>query len=143
MSSPTLIHYRIPLRGLKVSTNKIYAGEHWSKRKQIKDSLLSVAGYFCRPARKIESYPVQISYRFLFGTRALDTLNCAYMAKMFEDALRAFGILEEDDPKYVARSIIEVVVVPRPKGSKATNAQGKKADAEDQDWLELSITSIV
>lgn len=143
MSKPTSIHYRIPLRGLKVSTNKIYAGEHWTKRKQLKDSLISVAGYFCRPVQRIESYPVEISYRFIFGTRALDTLNCAYMAKMFEDALRSFEILKDDDPKCVARSIIEVVALPPEKRPKTPGTQSKASDAEDKDWLELTITSIV
>lgn len=143
MSKPTLIHYRIPLRGLKVSTNKIYAGEHWNKRKQLKDSLISVAGYFCRPIQKVESYPVEISYRFIFGTRALDTLNCAYMAKMFEDALRSFGVLEDDDPKCVARTVIEVVALPPEKRSKKADAQRPTGNAEDKDWLELTITSLV
>lgn len=140
MSKPTSIHYRIPLRGLKVSTNKIYAGEHWNKRKQLKDSLISVAGYFCRPVQKVESYPVEISYRFIFGTRALDTLNCAYMAKCFEDAIRALQILPDDSPQYVALSILEVVK----KDSSQARSSDKKANkvqpkAAKEDWLEITI----
>ena len=141
MSNPILMRFRIPLLGLKTSTNKIYAGEHWSKRKHLKDSVLSVAGYFCRPAKRIESYPIEIRYRFLFGTRALDTLNTAYMAKMFEDALRTLGILEDDDPKYVARSVLEVDAWPRPKRPQESDASWPKANAQDKDWLELTITS--
>lgn len=134
-----MIHYRIPLTGVKVSTNKIYAGTHWSKRKSIKDSILGYAVAFCRPVQCIESYPVEISYRFLFGTRPLDTLNTAYMAKMFEDAFRSLGILKDDDPKCVARSILEVVVERAPKGAKSDAASRAKSNAQDKDWLEITI----
>lgn len=137
-----MIRYRIPLRGLKVSTNEIYAGIHWAKRKQIKDSILSVANGFCRPIQKIGSYPVELRYKFTFGTRGLDTLNTAYMAKMFEDALRTLGILEDDDPSHVARTILDVIAIKRPKGKKALIASGRQANAQDDDWLEIEINSI-
>lgn len=126
------IAYRIPLRGLKVSTNQIYAGIHWSKRKQIKDGIASVTQGFCRPVRACESYPVAIGYRFIFGSKPLDTLNCAFMAKCIEDAFRAIGILEDDDVAHVASSFIEVVAIRREKG-KIT---------EDLDWVEITINSL-
>lgn len=129
-----IISYRIPITTLKTSTNKIYAGTHWSKRKTLKDSILDYAAGFCRPVQSVESYPVEIRYRFTFKSRVLDTLNCAYMAKMFEDAFRAIGVIEDDDPKYVARSIIEVVSTPKSK----TKEKGRK----DEDWLEIFIKSI-
>lgn len=134
-----MITYRIPLRGIKESTNKIYAGIHWTKRKQIKDSILSVAGYFCRPSTPIESYPVEIEYQFVFQTKALDTLNCAFMAKCFEDALRAFGTLKEDDPRFVARSILSVSSIASPKGKKKAFAPGQKSDASNEDYLIIII----
>lgn len=136
-----MIQYRIPLKGLKVSTNKIYEGIHWTKRRQHKDSVSSYAGAFCRPVQKVESYPVEIRYRFLFRSRALDTLNCAYLAKMFEDAFRALGILEEDSPSFVARSVLESIVVPSRKGKKKGHDRRAKADEEDEDWLEITINS--
>lgn len=136
-----MIKYRIPLKGLKVSTNKIYEGIHWTKRREHKDSISGYARAFCRPIQVPESYPVEIRYRFLFRTRALDTLNCAYMAKMFEDSLRTLEVLEDDSPKFVARSIIESIVVPARKGKATRNAPGKKVDEEDEDWLEIIINS--
>lgn len=134
-----MIHFLVPLRGIKCSTNTIYAGIHWSKRKEIKDGIASVAGAFCRPVQKIQSYPVQIYYRFLFGTRPLDTLNTTFMAKCFEDAFRALGILKDDSPKYVAKTILEVGVVGPWEIKKKIAALGPKADAKDKDWLEITI----
>lgn len=135
-----MITYRIPLRGLKFSTNKIYAGIHWTERKRIKDSILSVAGGFCRPIQKPESYPVQIRYRFFFATRPLDTLNTAAMAKMFEDAFRTLGIIEEDTPEFVARTILEVYAIDPKERSKAAALRGKKRDAKEEDWVEITIS---
>lgn len=137
-----MIRYLIPLKGLKQSTNKIYAGIHWAKRKSTKDSVLSYANAFCRPIVKIESYPVQISYRFFFVTRALDTLNTAYLAKMFEDALRTIGILEDDSPQFVARTILEVTAVSPKKAAPPKGSVGEKAIKENEDQLEIVIESI-
>lgn len=138
-----LIKHTIPLLGLKASTNKIYAGEHWSKRKQLKDGIASVAAVFCRPVRSIESYPVEIRYRFCFVSRPLDTLNCAYMAKAFEDAFRSLGILEDDDPAHVARTVLEVDVFPRKKGSSSDDASSAQGDAPHEDQLEVTIVPYV
>lgn len=64
------------------------------------------------------------------------------MAKMFEDALCALGILEDDSPKFVARSILEVDGSGASKGKKAADASGKQRDEENQDWLEINITTL-
>src|SRR3990167_1062360 len=126
-SSPIMIVFKIPLsniivfqkRGnklisLKESTNKIYAGQHWAKRKEYKDRFTGHAARFCKLAEPIRTWPVSIRYRFVFETRALDTTNCSYLVKIAEDSLRAFQILPDDSPKYVAESIIEVIEKPRP-----------------------------
>jgi len=126
---------------LKISTNKIYAGIHWTKRREAKDSVLGYATAFCRPVQKVGSYPVEIRYRFLFRTRPLDTLNTALLAKMFEDALCALGVLEDDDPKHVARSILEVDVVPKGQSQKKTHALRPQNNVQDEDWLEILITN--
>jgi hypothetical protein len=125
--------------GLKVSTNKIYAGQHWSKRQSAKDSFASIAAVFCRPVCKIESYPVEIRYRFFFVSKPLDTLNTAYMAKMFEDAFRALGILKEDSPKYVALSVLEVIELGRPKKPQVPLASRAPSNAQDDDYLIIDI----
>lgn len=135
-----MITYKIPLKGLKFSTNKIYAGTHWTERKNIKDSIASIVFGLCRPIQTPDAYPVELRYRFLFrATRALDTLNCAAVAKMVEDAFRAVGILKDDSPKYVACSVLEVVEFPHKKKPKGPIAERKKANEEDEDWLEINI----
>lgn len=136
------IEYRIPLRGIKFSTNQIYAGIHWAKRKEIKDSILSIAYGFCRPVQKAGPYPVELRYKFIFGSRGLDTLNTAAMAKMFEDAFRTIGILEDDDPAHVARTILEVASSAPPRGTKKAHTFGLKANAQDEDWVEIEIKSL-
>lgn len=137
--SKDIIHYKIPLRGLKFSTNKIYAGIHWSKRKEIKDGILSVTAGFCRPILKVKSYPVRIVYRFVFRSRSLDTLNTAAMAKMFEDAFRTLGILQDDSPKFVNKSELEVIEVSRKKGEKQMDGKGSSISKEDEDYVEIDI----
>lgn len=135
------ISYRIPITGLKQSTNKIYAGQHWAKRKDFADDVLNLAAGVCRPVKVIDAYPVEIRYRFLFSSRALDTTNCTYMVKVLEDALRAIGILEDDDPSYVARTIIESVQLPKQKKPKGAAAQGSQGDQQKEDWVEITINA--
>ncbi len=60
------------------------------------------------------------------------------MAKMLEDALRALGILQDDDPKHVARSIIEVTSIARQRHGKG-NAQGSRPHVKDEDYLIVTI----
>ena len=137
-----MISYLIPLTGIKVSTNRIYAGIHWTKRKKIKDSILDIAAVFFRPIQRILAYPVEIRYRFIFSSRALDTTNTTFLVKMFEDALRALEIIKDDSPQYVARTVIEVVVVPRTKNKKAPHDMGQKKVEKNEDWLEITIKTI-
>lgn len=133
-----MITYRVPLLGIKLSTNQSYAGIHWTKRKAIKDSVLSIVFGVCRPVLKVDSYPVDIRYRYVFKTRALDTLNTAIISKMLEDALCSIGVLEDDSPHFVKRSILEVDVLPKEKRSKSSNAQRPQAGSED--FVEITIT---
>ena len=134
-----MIVYKIPLRGVKVSTNKIYAGTNWKSRSEIKNRILDVAESFCQPVQRVKSYPVAIEYRFVFGTRPLDTTNCSIMAKMFEDALCALKILKDDAPKFVASTFIAVSSSAKPKGAEKLDAKSKRDNAKDQDWLEIII----
>jgi len=134
-----MIVYRIPISGLKKSTNKIYAGEHWSKRKEFKDSVLSYAVHFCRPVQRVDTYPVEIRYKFFFTSRPLDSLNTAYLAKCFEDALHSLGVLEDDDPKHVAKSCLEVIKIDKKKTKTAVVGLGPAQNAQNEDWLEITI----
>lgn len=96
---------------MKISTNRIYAGTHWKSRKEFKGKVLDLAESYCQPADRIKNYPVSIEYNFTFATKPLDSTNCSYMAKMFEDSLISLGILDDDSPKYVSKSIIKVKVI--------------------------------
>ena len=133
------IVYKIPPQGIKVSTNKIYAGTNWKSRSEIKNRILDVAESFCQPVRKIRSYPVEIEYRFFFATKSLDTTNCAYMAKMFEDALCSLKILKDDAPKFVASTFISVTPLNKRECEKKFDATGEKLKAKDRDYLEITI----
>ena len=141
--SPIIIHYKVPLRGLKFSSNKSYAGIHWTKRKEIKDSILSVAGWFCKPIPKIQSYPIEIEYRYFFRTRSLDTLNTAMVSKMFEDSFRALGHLQDDSPKFVKRSILEVNEIGPKKDGQGRVVKESQLDKENEDYVEITFKNII
>lgn len=108
---------KIPLPE-KVSTNAIYGGLHWSKRKKLAD-LFHEALIEYRKTQIVE-YPVDINYVFSFKGKLLDTTNCTYMAKMFEDGLVKNGVLKGDSPEYVAftgiysqkgtRDMVEIII---------------------------------
>lgn len=95
-----LIEIEIPK---KISTNSIYAGIHFSKRKQHKDYF----GWLVRKAlnkakiQKIQRFPVSLIFDFHFKSRPLDTSNTSYMAKLIEDWLVRLGHLPDDSPKYI------------------------------------------
>jgi hypothetical protein len=109
----------------KVSLNKIYAGMHFRKRKELADlyheEVLELKGKL-----KVKNYPVQILYDWHFVKNPLDTLNCAFMSKMIEDGLVAVGVLENDDTKFVRRSILE----------------SKKSDKYKNDTVVITISSL-
>lgn len=83
----------------KLTTNKIYTGINWQKRKRHKDLFLSVPFV----AQKIKKFPVKITFDFYFKSRILDCTNCSYMAKLMEDCLVNRGIIPDDTPDYVAK----------------------------------------
>lgn len=122
-----MMAFKLPLAGIKFSTNKIYAGIHWTQRKRFKDDIFFIVRAYCKPAVPIKSYPVFIHYRFLFETAALDTTNTAGMAKCIEDSLCAIGILKNDDPRFVAATLLEV-----------ESRKSKKQPRED--WVEITIS---
>lgn len=87
----------------KLSLNLIYAGLHWSKRKEHVD-LFYYSMQKARNKIKVTEYPVIITYRFLFKKNPLDSSNCAYLVKLLEDSMVHHKILEDDDMRYVAET---------------------------------------
>lgn len=85
--------------------NAIYAGMHWKKRGELAElyhmEMLPLKGKL-----KVTEYPVVITYDWHFKGNPLDTLNCAFMSKMIEDGMVHAGVLEDDDTKYVRRSVL-------------------------------------
>lgn len=88
----------------KCSTNRIYSGIHWGKRKAFKDRYFQYTSSLWKNIEPIQDYPVVISYRMYFKGRMLDSLNTVYMAKVLEDCVVKLGIIKDDSPKYVAES---------------------------------------
>lgn len=93
-----MIRIKIPIPE-KVSLNKIYAGQHWSKRKELAEvfhrSLIEYRNV------KIEEYPLDVSYIFTFKDKTLDCSNTALMAKLLEDGLVAWGVIKGDEIEYI------------------------------------------
>lgn len=76
---------------------------YWRKRNDIKDMFRQVPFV----AQPVTEFPVDIYYNFHLQGKQLDSLNLAFMAKMIEDCMVKKGILPDDTPKYVRRSILE------------------------------------
>jgi len=89
------------------STNSIYAGIHWQKRKKHKAEALK--------AVKLLGFipdinaPVQITMTPMLGKgkRAYDVSNYSYTYKMLEDCLVELGVLVGDTSKTVKRVSFE------------------------------------
>jgi len=127
------------VEGVRQSTNKIYAGVHWGKRKKYKDDIHDLVLEYCHPV-KINGYPVSIEYYFDFVGNGLDTLNCAFMAKCVEDSFRAMGMLDDDDPPHVAESIIKVTEY---RVNKKSLSAAEKSSTDLHDWLTVTIRPFV
>ena len=89
---------------LKVSTNVIYAGVHWRKRKSHKDMyrwevMRVVKAMKIKP---VKTYPSYLKFTFYFDKNLLDSSNCSYMAKLIEDSLVHEKIFVNDTPQYVS-----------------------------------------
>lgn len=96
---------QIPLP-TKVSTNAIYAGMHWAKRKALADeyhmALIEYRG------KKI-TIPTTLNFTFTFKSKWLDCTNCGFMAKLLEDSLVINKIIPNDTPDIVESINIRVI----------------------------------
>jgi len=85
---------------IKVSTNEIYAGVHWRKRKRMKDNYLLMYKIQLRQIRPCTN-KVNLFFHFYFKSKKLDSSNCSYMAKILEDCLVTYKVLKNDSNTYV------------------------------------------
>lgn len=104
-------YFYVPYQG--PSTNSIYAGKHWIKRKQDKDQARDVV------ARTVSTELFQLPVALQFvpvigrGARARDLSNYTYAIKLIEDGLVASGVLKDDTNEYVQSIRIYGPVVDR------------------------------
>lgn len=96
----TIIDEELP-KPLIYSTNAIYAGVHFSKRKKIKDSYLWWFKTVKIPKLEKPLTCDNISFNFYFKKRTYDCDNCSYMSKMIIDCLVKNGYFLDDSPKYI------------------------------------------
>jgi hypothetical protein len=90
----------------KISLNEWYAGNHWTKRKAIKDQYYwIIKSQFKAILSKGSIY--QVDYSFIFKSKPLDASNTIAMVKMIED------IIFEDD----SYKIIDKITISSKKGT--------------------------
>jgi len=84
-----------------ISTNKIYAGMHWSKRKEIVDSWHEIIYYTLLQQnikRELFKQPVDI---IVYSDDDLDADNHFFLIKLIVDTLKEYELIVEDNRKYV------------------------------------------
>lgn len=102
------------------STNSIYAGMHWTKRRTLAEDghLAACAGVRLYKTQKV-TYPIDLEFfpLILAPAKLFDTSNYSFTGKMVEDGLVKEGILVDDSIEWVRRFIIHPPER-APKGSK-------------------------
>lgn len=100
------------------STNSIYSGIHWAKRKKHKaDALAAVKASELPPKPFSGMVDLTFTPQMGKGARKRDTSNGSYSAKMIEDALVECGVLQDDTGEFVRNVTCTPAVVDRTKKS--------------------------
>lgn len=98
------LNFSIQLKITKeLSLNQIYAGVHWTKRKDQKDAIRLLTKNALKGKAVKFNAPVCIEMSFC---SRLDVSNHAYLFKMIEDTLRGLKIIKDDTDKYVKKVIM-------------------------------------
>ncbi len=107
---------RLFVEYLGPSTNAIYGGMHWAKRKKAKDE---AAAATLDAVQAAGLAPVRGRVDLVFrprlgkGVRRRDTSNASMTAKLLEDALVKAGVLADDTEAHVRRVILEPAEIDR------------------------------
>jgi len=101
------LEYILP-KSMIVSTNKIYAGSHWTKRKKYADYFHLIVLSDCKSLEPIHD-KVDLSFVFSFNCRWFDSSNCTFMAKCLEDWIKKAWIIKDDSMSYVGKFTCESV----------------------------------
>lgn len=85
------------------STNRMYAGQHWSVRTKNKsDAIMAVIAALGGKKIKFDgAVSVDVEPVLAKGRRAYDVSNYSYTYKLVEDSLVAQGVLKNDTPEFV------------------------------------------
>lgn len=100
------------------STNSIYSGVHWTKRKRDKAEALAAVKASELPPNPFDGL-VDLTFTPTLGkgARRRDTSNGSYSAKMIEDALVECGVLQDDTGEFVRNVTLTPAIVDRKKPS--------------------------
>lgn len=82
----------------KISLNKFYAGMHWKKRSNMKNTFHLLLNKYSNKFKKDKRYAV--NYSFEFRIKPLDASNCIGMIKLIED------VIFEDDKFDIVTSLL-------------------------------------
>jgi hypothetical protein len=114
-----ILKYEIP-RQYKVSTNQIYSWIHWRKRKQIADWYHQLTKKDCKEFSTLLD-KVDISFKFYFRSRYLDSSNCSFMWKMIEDSLVKNKLIKDDSNMYIWCISYESMIISQKDRKKLNN----------------------
>jgi len=93
------LQYNIP-KELKKSTNSIYSWIHWTKRKKIADYYHNIVYQDCQDIWRLDK-KINLTFKFYWKSRVLDSSNCSFMWKCLEDWLVKGWIVEDDNNQFI------------------------------------------
>ena len=80
--------------------NKVWAGVHWTSRRNIARQGHEMTCVYAKRIRPFEN-PVHITFQPIVTGKFFDASNYMLTAKIIEDGLVKCGVLEDDGPKFV------------------------------------------
>lgn len=86
------------------STNAMYAGQHWTRRKKHKaaaDAAVMIALHQTDKRKFALPVKIEVQANLGKGKRGYDVSNYSYTFKLIEDCLVSRGVLENDTPDFV------------------------------------------
>ena len=102
LQSPVDGSIQIILRKIP-SLNQFYASKHWSVRKKYKDTLLKEINAQLSQCDKVAFTQVEVTFCCNYR---MDLDNCIMGVKFGLDALKEWGAILDDSPKYVKKVTI-------------------------------------
>lgn len=100
--------YRISVPALPPSLNQMYSGTHWGRRKAMVEEWHQFFWIAFKQAGlpKALKCPITLSVTEFSKRVVRDADNAVVAAKLCGDALKKFGYIEDDGPKYIETVIL-------------------------------------